>query len=391
MKIAILNMFFSSPQGKWSTRVYDISKYLVDKGHDVNIITAKFYKSDLKSNKFIDVINIDGINVHLINIENNNKQNLIKRIINFLCFSLIAQFKVFSISADKFIFSSGPITVFLNAFIYSLIFPKKTYLEVRDLWPEGIEELEIIKSKTIISILKRFVKLVYRRSQEIIVLSKGMKDYIIENYSISQSNITVATNFADFEFIEKNLLKSTKLEIPNKYFLYYGNLGYVNDVINIAKLFKNYDKENDPHILFLGDGQLKDELYELSNKFHNIHFFESIEKSDLIPIISNSIACFVPLQKGLIMGTSSPNKLFESLGCGAIVLHNTDGWIKEMVELNNFGFYFDLSDKLSLNKLITDLNSKKIKYDKKMIKAKSKLLFSKDVICEIIYNTINKN
>ena len=388
MKIAILNMFFTTPKGMGSTRVYDISKSLVNQGHEVHVVTAKYYKSDIKSNKFLDFFEIDGIKIHFINVENNNKHNLLRRSINFLLFTILAHFKILSINANKFIFSSGPITIFINAFFYSLINPKNTILEVRDLWPEGIEELRVIKSKIIINFLKYFVKIVYNRSNQIIVLSEGMKSYLIDFYKIPTSKIIVATNFADFNFIDANIDNEINITITDKYFLYYGNMGKVNNVLEIAKLFKSFSLKNQPHCLFLGDGQLAQEIKELAENFSNIHFYKSVNKKELIPIISKSTACFVPLQKGLIMSTSSPNKLFESIGCGCLVLHNTDGWIKKFVQDNKFGYYFDLNNRSETIKLILDLNLKAKNGPDPEIKKRAKSLISKDIICRKINNLV---
>ena len=129
-------------------------------------------------------------------------------------------------------------------------------------------------------------------------------------------------------------------------------------------------------------------MKELSKNYSNIHFHKSISKKDLIPIISKSIACFVPLKKGLIMGTSSPNKLFESIGCGSLVLHNTNGWIKNFVQDNKFGHYFDLNNQTETNKLILDLALISGNDIGPLIKERAKLLISKDVICEKINNFI---
>ena len=159
MKILLTNLYFSTPNGKWSTRAYDISKIWVSKGHDVHVVTAKYYKSDLYSDKFYSIKDVDGIKVHLINILVSNKQSILKRIYTFILFSIVALIIQFKIKADKAIFSSGPISILFNALVFSLFFPKKTYLEIRDLWPEGIEELGLLKNKLVLKLLKLFVSI----------------------------------------------------------------------------------------------------------------------------------------------------------------------------------------------------------------------------------------
>ena len=389
MKILFTNIYFTTPKGKWSTRVYDISKIWINKGHEVHVITARYYKSDLSSDRFYSLRKIDGINVHLINILISNKQNLLKRIWTFILFSIVSLFLQFKIKADKAIFSSGPISILFNAFIFSIFYPKKTFLEIRDLWPEGIEELGILKNKLILKFLKNFVKLSYNRTNGIVVLSSGMKEYITEFYKINHKKIIVATNFADFSLIEKTINKPIKLTLPEKYFLYYGNLGTVNSVIDLCRLFENIDLKNEPHLVLIGDGQLKESVLKKSSKNSNIHFFDSIKKEDLSAIIKNSEGCFVPLQPGKIMGTSSPNRYFETLGCGTFIIHNTEGWIKKVVRDNNLGEYFDLKkEKLCVSTLKSFKN--KTDDDKKKIYSFAKKNYNKITISEEILRFILK-
>ena len=389
MKILFTNIYFTTPKGKWSTRVYDISKTWVDKGHEVHVITARYYKSDISSDKFYSLTEIDGINIHLINILISNKQSLLKRIWTFILFSIVALFLQFKIKADRAIFSSGPISVLFNAFVFSIFYPKKTFLEIRDLWPEGIEELGILKNKLILKSLKIFVRLSYNRSNGIVVLSPGMKEYIVSFYKINSKKIIVATNFADFSLIEKTINNPITLPLPRKYFLYYGNLGTVNSVIDLCSIFENIDLKNEPHLVLIGDGQLKELVLEKSLKNSNIHFFDSIQKEDLTPIIKNSVGCFVPLQPGKIMGTSSPNKYFETLGCGTFIIHNTEGWIKKVVHKNNLGEYFDLKNKKLCISTLKSFN-KKTEKDKKKIYSFAKKNYNKITISEEILNFILK-
>ena len=80
MKIVYTYMYFNTPKGNWSTRVYDFTKEWIKKGNEVHVITAKYYKSDLNSDKFYKKFLIDDIVVHFINVEINNKHNFLKRI-----------------------------------------------------------------------------------------------------------------------------------------------------------------------------------------------------------------------------------------------------------------------------------------------------------------------
>ena len=89
------------------------------------------------------------------------------------------------------------------------------------------------------------------------------------------------------------------------------------------------------------------------------------------------------------MGTSSPNKYFETLGCGTFIIHNTEGWIKKVVRDNNLGEYFDLKkEKLCVSTLKSFKN--KTDDDKKKIYSFAKKNYNKITISEEILRFILK-
>ena len=74
MKIVYTNMYFGTHNGNWSTRCYDFSKQWAEDENEVHVITARYYKSDLfqKSKGLYTYEIIDGIHVHIVNVEINN-------------------------------------------------------------------------------------------------------------------------------------------------------------------------------------------------------------------------------------------------------------------------------------------------------------------------------
>ena len=362
MKIVVSNMYFTTHNGLWSTRVFDICKEWVSLGHDVHVITAKYYKSDLLHYE-AGLSIIEGINVHIVDVEINNTHGFLKRILSFLIFSLKSIISDLRIKADAYVYSSGPINVIVNGLISKFLLKRRNvYFEIRDLWPEGIEELGLIKNKRIISLLKSIVSHAYKVSKGIIVLSEGMKDYILKEYQIEESKILVATNFADFEFIRTNENEKVNFEIPEKYFLYYGNFGDINMVTELASFFYKNRNQLKTDILFVGGGQRLNELLKYKKKSKNIHVYSSIEKNCLIPVIKGALASFVSLKKGLILDTSSPNKLFESLGCGVPVIQTSNGWIKHLVENNDLGLTINLNENEKSIKIFNDFEENNFNY-----------------------------
>ncbi|MDZ7608670.1 MAG: hypothetical protein U5K79_24490 [Cyclobacteriaceae bacterium] len=52
-------------------------------------------------------------------------------------------------------------------------------------------------------------------------------------------------------------------------------------------------------------------------------------------------ACLVSFLKYPVLETCSPNKFFDALAAGKLCIVNTNGWLRNLVEENRCGFYFD--------------------------------------------------
>ena len=298
MKIVYFYQNFSTPKGSWSTRVYDFTKKWVEEGHDVTVVTSVYQKSDIKAEKFIEDQIIDGIKLKVINIAIDNRQNKLKRIRSFLQYMFVSCWYALTLKADVVIASSGPLTVGLPGLVARYLRRRKFVFEVRDLWPDGAVELNVIRNKFVIKLSYWFELMCYKAADHIIVLSPGMQDNIYKRYGFT--NITTVTNSANIE------LFSTKIESPNlrclpakQYAIYTGNIGEVNNSVwlfEAAKLLKEKGRD-DIKIVLIGDGQLRDELFTRKQK-ENVDNFVLI---DLLPknelLINTECYCsLVPLK-----------------------------------------------------------------------------------------------
>lgn len=391
MKIIYFYQFFTTPNGSYGTRVYEFAKKWVENGHKVTVVTSVFYKSDLKSEKFLDSIIIDGINVKIINIKINNKDSISKRIINFLIYSFFSIYFAISEKYDVAIASSPPLSASLPLFISKFIKKKKVVFEVRDLWPEAPIELGIIKNKILLSLLYKYEKLCYKISDLIITLSIGMQENIHKRFN--NLNIKTITNFANIELFSNNHELPSILNKNIKYAIYNGNIGEVNNskLLYECALRLKFLKRNDIVILMIGDGQLKNELENKSRDLLNIQFLEMMPKRELISYIKNSFVSIIPLKNINILNTSSPNKLFESMAAGIPIIQTTTGWIKKMIEQVDCGFTVENDSKILVDKLIylADNEEKRNELGKRAL-AYAKNKFDKDKLSMKMLNLIIK-
>jgi glycosyltransferase involved in cell wall biosynthesis len=360
MKILYFYQYFSTPKGSWGTRVYEFAKDWVADGHEVIVVSSIYSKSDLRAEKWVEDQVIDGIHVKVLNVRIDNKQSFLKRIWSFVAYAFLSSYYALTVKADIVVASSGPITAWLPGLLARYFRGRKLILEARDLWPEGAIELGIIKNPLVKKLAYTFENLSYQAAQGIVGLSPGMQTHIATK--APQKPVISVTNAANIElFARKNVFTHPYL-IPEKYAIYTGNIGEVNNsrwLLEAAKVLQARGR-SDIKILLIGEGQQREQLVKEAKEANLSNFIHMglMPKSELVPLIQHAMASLVPLKGTPVLDTSSPNKFFESLAAGVPVIQNTQGWMKDFLEVHQIGFTLDPNDPEALANLLIELDAR---------------------------------
>jgi glycosyltransferase involved in cell wall biosynthesis len=322
--------------------MYEMCKVWKEQGAEVTVITSPYDKSDIHSQKFISRRDVEGIQLIVINAGDSNKFGLIKRAFKAIVFALVSSYYSITIKADVLIASSGPITIGIPGIIGKVFSRKKLVFEVRDLWPGGAIEMGIIKNELIKKLFFWFEKKCYNFSSMVVPCSTGMENNILERYP--GVNSLVIPNASDINLFQRNDLFFDKLPFglnnQSKVFLYAGSLGLMDACDEIIEGFNKLSKKENVHLVFIGDGTERVKLQNLTlmyNLNNQIHFVGLIPKTEVVKWYKISIASFIVFKNFTVLGTSSPNKMFDSLAAGVPIIQNTQGWIEELVERDNVG------------------------------------------------------
>jgi glycosyltransferase involved in cell wall biosynthesis len=242
--------------------------------------------------------------------------------------------------------SSGPLTIGLPGVFANVVRKKKSVFEIRDLWPQGSVELNLLKNKYLIKLAYWFERICYLNSDLLIPCSIDMEKSISRRFG--KLNTCVIPNASDSSFY------ITPHESPRTYpefvrgkeiFLYAGSLGLMDDcmqIIEAAKLLRNKNIA----IVFAGDGAEKPELEEAVRAYSlkNVFFTGLLPKTDIIKWFFLSRASLVTFKDLPVLSSNSPNKLFDSFAAGIPVIQTTKGWIKELVINENCGLNVESND-----------------------------------------------
>ena len=233
-KVCYIHQYFKTPEEGGALRSYHISRAMVKRGIQVEIITShnhSRYKFDV----------IDGINVHYLPVEYSNDLPFKKRYIAFVTFAWRAIILTRKLQKPDLVFAtSTPLTIGIVTLWLKLTKKIPYFFEVRDLWPEAPIQLKIIKSKLLQQILKKLEYYIYKNSTRIIALSPGIKQGILNSYS--KAKVSMIPNMADLPYFDQNRhYHHDKKEFAIGYF---GTFGFANNIQFIINIIEECQRAN---------------------------------------------------------------------------------------------------------------------------------------------------
>jgi len=180
VKILIISQYFWPENFK----INDLALGLKERGNEVTILTGKpnypngkFYPEYNFINRKVEYY--QGIKVIRSPLIRRGNCSGVRLFINYISFAIFASFAaVFRLSktADAiFVYEPSPITVGIPALVYKYFSRAPIYFWIQDLWPESLIAAGDVKSKLILKLTDRLVRLIYRKSDVIFISSKSFK------------------------------------------------------------------------------------------------------------------------------------------------------------------------------------------------------------------------
>ena len=249
----------------------DLLRKFRNEGHDVNIVCP----NERKHSGSTSLLKKNGVSILNVWTTNIQKTNFLEKGITTL---LIEFFFLFAINKhlnykdyDLIIYSTPPIT-----FTYLISWLKKksgakTYLLLKDIFPQNAVDLNIFKTDGLINkYFRKKEKQLYKISDFIGCMSLANLNYVLEkNPELDSSKIEINPNSIEVldnlsTTIPKNTILS-KYNIPNNktIFLFGGNLGRPQGIEFLIKNISNCKQIKDAFFLIIGNGT---EFKNISNK-----------------------------------------------------------------------------------------------------------------------------
>ncbi|MBN8576205.1 MAG: glycosyltransferase family 4 protein [Cytophagales bacterium] len=340
MNVLILHQHFHTPETGGALRSYYLATALAAHGFRVTVITAHNEKTYSRKT-------IENIDVHYLPIPYNNRFGFVARSQSFLKYvrgavKLAKQFR----DVDYCYAISVPLTVGLAAMWLKLRYKTPYIFEVGDLWPEAPIQLGFIKNFIFAQTLYALERRIYKSAHAVVALSPAIKSAIEKK--APGKTVHLIPNMADCNFYKpalKDATLATTYGVTEKLVVsYIGAVGVANGLDSFLECVNASRKAQLPvHFFMCGDGAELDRLkgHSQTMGLQNLTFLDFRNRDGVKELLNITDAMFISFKQVPILETGSPNKFFDGLAAGKLIIINFGGWIKKELEETQCGFYYN--------------------------------------------------
>lgn len=346
---------------------YQFSKYLVDNGYEVNVLTAFPYYpqwkiwDNYKSKSKFYFETLDKIKVFRYKQYVPKKVTFLGRI--FLMISLLygTIINSFKIKNSDLIICIIPFTIsVIPGIILKKRMKAKLWIHIQDFEFNLAFESGVLKEdKFVLNFFKktifRFESYLLNNANTISSISNNMMKKIEEKSKVD--NLYYFPNWVSSNNINPDNYRLHKYISKEKFtLLYSGNIGEKQDW-NFFEDLCAIIKDDEIEIVIVGEGGYLSVLKERISKYTFVKFFNLVPFNELSDLLC-SANCHFLFQKTNVLDTIMPSKILGMMASGkpSIISGNKDSEVNNIFK-NDCGFYFSNNDVNSIYQQIVTLKN----------------------------------
>jgi glycosyltransferase involved in cell wall biosynthesis len=397
MKLLIVTQYF------WpeNFRINDLALALAERGHHVEVLTGK---PNYPTGKFIEGYSFLGkrsevwnnITIHRAPLISRGRAGGIRLMLNYISFAFFSSIRAFSIkgSFDKIlVYEPSPITVGIPAIVMKWRKKADVYFWVQDLWPQSVSAAGGINNDTVLILLDKVTRWIYKKSDKILIQSEGFRK-ILHKQGVNDNKILYYPNSVESLF----QVRLPKTEILNKLpmgfkIMFAGNIGESQDfetIVETAKIIKAINPEI--KWVILGDGRKKSFVEEKIEEFQlekQVFLLGSYPVQSMPDFFACADCLLVSLKRDDIFSVTIPSKIQSYLACGKPILASLDGEGGRIVEEAGAGLVSEAESPQQLAEQVLNLFGKS-KEDREVMGIKARNYFEANFERELLTSRLEK-
>lgn len=335
MKLLVLSQYF------WpeSFRINDLVRGLKERGHDVTVLTGmpnyptgRFFPGYGLFSPSRDTF--DGVTVHRVPLISRAQGQPWRLALNYLSFAFFAcvlgPFRYRQSCDAIFVYEPSPITVGLPALVFKRLKRAPILFWVQDLWPESLSATGAIRSKWILRLVAKMVRLIYRHCDRVLVQSQGFIRHVTA-MGADPRHVVYFPNWAEslYRPVRADTGIPERAEMPEGFrVMFAGNIGAAQSFETLLGAAEHLRSRTDIHWVILGDGHHKPWVEEQiigRNLKNHVHLLGWRPVESMPRYFALADALLVSLRKDPLFAITIPSKVQSYLACGRPIVAALEG------------------------------------------------------------------
>ena len=314
----------------------DLLRCFRDAGHNVYTVSPYEKRTGLNTS----VVKDSGVTMLRVSIGNITKCGTFEKGISTLLIEskFIAAIKKYysDVRFDLVLYSTPPITLHGAVEYVKKRDGAKTYLMLKDIFPQNAVDLGMLKTTGLNGLIYRYFrnkeKKLYAISDRIGCMSQANVDYVLKhNPEVAPKKVEICPNA--IEIVDMRLSKDDKIKMRQKYqipldkkvFVYGGNLGKPQGITFLVECLKSQVNNGDAFFLIVGSGTEFGVLESFFDKYkpNNMKLMKRLPKEDYDRMIAACDVGMIFLDYRFTI-PNFPSRLLSYMQAGLPVLACTD-------------------------------------------------------------------
>lgn len=351
----------------------DLLREMIKHGHDVYCISPVERRTGIATH-----FEEDG-HILKLRIGNTQKTNIVEKGISTVMIErqfVSAINRYYSnIKFDLVLYSTPPIT-FANVVKYvKKRDGAKTYLLLKDIFPQNAVDLKMMKTKGVLGLIHKYFRMkekkLYSFSDRIGCMSQANVDYVLQNNpELAKEKVEVCPNcieVCDVILSEEERIGMRKeygIPVDKRVYVYGGNLGKPQGIPFLIDCIRSQRNNQDAFFLIVGDGTEYDKLHNFATEENqqNFKLLKLLPKKDYDKMIASCDVGMIFLDHRFTI-PNFPSRLLAYMQAGLPVLACTDPStdIGKVIVDGGFGWWCESNDVQAFDKVVSSIDDGRLK------------------------------
>lgn len=329
----------------------DLISGLLKKGHKIALIRPEKSTKLFKVKENFEILDVKTGNPFE---KNKFKKGMNQLLLNYYFKRAIKKW-LNNRKFDLILYATPPITLCGTIIYCKDKYNAKTFLMLKDIFPQNAVDLKLIRKDGIIyKYFRKQEREYYKISDFIGCMSKGNVEFIKRyNPDILSSKLSIFPNSIDITNLKETIFNKEKTV-----FIFGGNLGIpqnIEGLLNIIKKMENYKKAE---FVIVGQGTEKEKIEKfLENKVvSNLKFLEFLPQDQYENLLQTADIGLISLDpRFTIPNIPSKFQTYLKLKKPVLAITDTSTDLREMIVDNNCGWWCDARNEEMITKTIREI------------------------------------